>query len=121
VLTHAKDGEGLLAIDLYADGRGKWNFTVPAGGSELPSSAKTVAEGMHTYSMNGRAVFDTATTVLPAAIQRVLARCGLTIDDIDLLIPHQASINILKVTADKLGLPFEKVATNVNALNIVTF
>jgi 3-oxoacyl-[acyl-carrier-protein] synthase-3 len=114
VLTHARDGEGLLAVDLYADGRGKWSFTVPAGGSESPASPETVANHQHTYVMNGKAVFETATTVLPAAIQKVVARCGLTIDDVDLLIPHQPSINILKVTAQKLGLPFSKVLTNMD-------
>lgn len=114
VLTHARDNEGLLAIDLYADGRGKWNFTVPAGGSELPASESTVKEGSHNFIMNGRAVFEVGTTVLPAAIARVLARCELTVDDVDVLIPHQPSINILKVTAEKLGLPFEKVMTNMD-------
>lgn len=114
VLTHCRDGEGLLAVDLYADGRGKWNFTVPAGGSELPASAQTVLSKSHTFVMNGKAVFDTATTVLPLAIQRVLDRCNLTIEDVDLLIPHQPSINILKVTAEKIGLPFHKVMTNMD-------
>ena len=114
VVTHAQDGEGLLAIDLYADGRGKWNFTVPAGGSELPASQQTVTEKLHTYRMNGKAVFETATAVLPDAILEILARCNMTVGDIDLLIPHQPSINILKVTAEKIGLPFEKVMTNMD-------
>ncbi len=114
VLTHAREGEGLLAVDLYADGRGRWNFTVPAGGSEMPASIQTVTDRLHTFVMDGKAVFDTGTTVLPFAIQKVLARCNLTIDDVDLLIPHQPSINILRVTAQKLGLPFEKVMTNMD-------
>jgi 3-oxoacyl-[acyl-carrier-protein] synthase-3 len=114
ILTHTREGEGLLAIDLYADGRGKFSFTVPAGGSELPASLQTVACGLHNFVMKGKAVFETATTVLPDAISKVLSRCGLTIDDVDLLIPHQPSINILKVTAEKLNLPFEKVMTNMD-------
>ena len=114
ILTHAKEGEGLLAVDLYADGRGKYNFTVPAGGSEQPASDKTVADRLHTFLMNGKAVFETGTTVLPDAIAKVLERCSLSIDDVDVLIPHQPSVNILKVTADKLGLPFEKVMTNMD-------
>lgn len=114
LLTHTQEGEGLLAIDLYADGRGKENFTVPGGGSEQPASSETIAAGLHTYQMNGRAVFETGTTVLPAAIQKVLDRCQLSITDVDVLVPHQPSINILKVTAEKLGLPFDKVATNMD-------
>lgn len=113
ILTHAEDGEGLLAVALYADGRGKYNFTVPAGGSEQPASEQTVADGLHSFVMNGRAVFETATTVLPDAISKVLSECDISIDDVDVLIPHQPSVNILKVTADKLGLPFEKVMTNM--------
>lgn len=114
VLTHANEGEGLIAIDLYADGRGKWNFTVPAGGSEMPASLQTVRDGHHHFKMNGRAVYETGTLVLPEAIKRVLKRCSLTIDDIDVLIPHQPSINILKVTSEKLGLPFNKVMINMD-------
>lgn len=114
VLTRAKDGDGLLTIDLYADGRGKWNFTVPAGGSEMPASAQTVAQGLHFFQMNGKAVFETATTVLPDSILKALATCGLTVDEIDVLIPHQPSINILKATAKKIGLPFSKVRTNMD-------
>ena len=114
VLSQAREGDGLLAVDLYADGRGKWNFTVPAGGSETPASARTISEGLHTFRMNGRAVFDTAASVLPDAIERVLKRCSLSIRDVDVLIPHQPSINILKATAQKLRLPFDKVMTNMD-------
>ena len=51
---------------------------------------------------------------MPDAILEILARCNMTVGDIDLLIPHQPSINILKVTAEKIGLPFEKVMTNMD-------
>ena len=85
LLSHTENGNGLLAIDLYADGRGKENFTVPAGGAEMPATVATVADNLHNFRMNGKAVFQTATTVLPNAIMRVLARCNLSIDDVDLL------------------------------------
>lgn len=114
ILTHAEDGEGLLAVDLYADGRGKYGFTVPAGGSEQPATHQTVADGLHTFTMDGRAVFETGTTVLPDAISKVLAECKISINDVDVLIPHQPSVNILKVTADRLALPFEKVILNMD-------
>ena len=64
--------------------------------------------------MNGKAVYDTATEVLPKAINQVLADSGLNIDDIDLMIPHQPSIKILQKTAEIVGLPFEKVMTNMD-------
>lgn len=113
ILSHTEAGKGLLAVDLYADGTGKFNFTVPAGGSEMPASFDTVSNGLHKFEMNGRAVYETATKVLPEAINKVLERCSLTVNDINFLIPHQPSIKILKKTAELLGLPFEKVKTNM--------
>jgi 3-oxoacyl-[acyl-carrier-protein] synthase-3 len=116
VLTHT-DGnpnEGFLAFRLYSDGRGKYHFTVPAGGSEQPASEQTVKQGLHYFSMNGQEVYHTGTTVLPIAIRQVLTDTGLTIGDIDYLIPHQPSISILKKTAEEIGLPFEKVMTNMD-------
>ncbi len=114
VLSHANDGEGFLAYRLYSDGRGRYNFTVPAGGSENPASIKTVKEGLHYFQMNGKEVFKSATTLLPQAIRKVLKDTGLKVDDIDYMIPHQPSIGILKKTAEILEFPFEKVMTNMD-------
>jgi 3-oxoacyl-[acyl-carrier-protein] synthase-3 len=114
VLSHANSNEGFLAFRLYTDGRGKWNFTIPAGGSEMPASEKTVKEKLHYFQMNGKAVYETSTEVLPKAINQVLTDTGLKITDIDLMIPHQPSIKILQKTAEKVGLPFEKVMTNMD-------
>jgi 3-oxoacyl-[acyl-carrier-protein] synthase-3 len=79
----------------------------------MPASAETIENGLHTFKMNGKAVYETGTTVLPDAIKKVLARCEMTVDDIDILIPHQPSIRILRATAEKIGLPFDKVMTNM--------
>lgn len=114
VLTHADDGEGFLAFRLYSDGRGKWNFTIPGGGSEFPMSHENVDSGKRYFQMVGRAVYKTAIKVLPMAINQVLADTGLTINDVDYMIPHQPSIQILKDTASIIGLPFEKVKTNMD-------
>ena len=114
VVSHANVNEGFLACRLYSDGRGKYNFTVPAGGSEMPSCINTVKKRLHFFQMNGRAVYDTGTKVLPKAINQVLSDTGLCVKDIDYLIPHQPSIGILKKTAEIIGLPFEKVMTNMD-------
>jgi len=114
VLSHSNVNGGFLAYRLYSDGRGKFNFTIPAGGSECPACHKTVDERLHYFRMNGKAVYDTGTVVLPKAINQVLADTGLSIDDIDLMIPHQPSIKILQKTAEVIGLPFEKVMTNMD-------
>lgn len=114
VLSHGNVNEGFLAFRLYSDGRGKYNFTFPAGGSEMPASEETIKNKLHYFQMNGREVYETGTKVLPKAILQVLDDTGLTIDDIDYMIPHQPSIAILAKTAEILNLPFEKVLTNMD-------
>jgi 3-oxoacyl-[acyl-carrier-protein] synthase-3 len=114
VLSQANPSEGFLAFRLYTNGRGKWNFTIPAGGSEMPATKRTVKEKLHYFQMNGKAVYETAIEVLPKAIGQVLDDTGLTISDIDLMVPHQPSIRILQKTAEIIGLPFEKVMTNMD-------
>lgn len=114
VLSHANVDEGFLAFRLYTDGRGKDNFTIPAGGSEMPATDKTLKDRLHYFQMNGREVYNTGVEVLPRAIKQVLSDTGLSIDEVDMLIPHQPSIGILKETARRIGLPFEKVKTNMD-------
>ena len=92
----------------------KFNFTIPGGGSENPASEYTVKEKLHYFQMNGRAVYEAGIQVLPKAINQVLSDTGLSIDQIDLMIPHQPSILILQKTAEIIGLPFEKVMTNMD-------
>jgi 3-oxoacyl-[acyl-carrier-protein] synthase III len=114
VISHGNVNEGFLAFRLYADGRGKNNFTIPAGGSEMPSSQTTINDRLHYFQMNGKEVYKTATQVLPKAISQVLKDTGLKIEDIDYMIPHQPSIAILRKTAEIIGMPFEKVKTNMD-------
>lgn len=111
--TNGNNNEGFLAFRLYSDGRGKDKFTIPAGGSENPTSSDTMENGLHYYKMNGKAVYDIAIRVLPEAINQVLSDVGIGINDIDYMVPHQPSIGILKRTAEIIGLPFEKVQTNM--------
>lgn len=114
ILSKSKDNCGFLSTKLYSDGRGKFNFTIPAGGSEFPSTIETIEQKLHFFQMNGKAVFETAIRVLPIAIEHVLKEANLKIEDIDYMIPHQPSINILKKTAEIIGLPFSKVMTNMD-------
>lgn len=113
VVSFANVMEGFLAYRLYTDTSNEMlGFTIPGGGSENPLRADNLNEQY--FKMNGKAVFRSATTALPKAINQVLADTGLTVDDIDLLIPHQPSIRILQKTAEIIGLPFEKVMTNMD-------
>ena len=115
VLSVANITEGFLAYRLYTDSRNeKYGFTIPAGGSEIPITQDVINKKLHFFQMNGRAVFESAVQVLPKAINQVLEDTGLTINDIDWMIPHQPSIKILQKTAEQVGLPFEKVMMNMD-------
>lgn len=113
VVSSANVTEGFLAYRLYTDSSNEMlGFTVPGGGSEMPLTADTINEQY--FQMNGKAVFASATHALPKAINQVLQDTGLNIHDIDMMIPHQPSIRILQKTAEIIGLPFEKVMTNMD-------
>lgn len=114
VMTHCDDGKGFLSFRLYSDSKGINHWTIPAGGSEQPTSYETLKNRLHYFQMNGKEVYKVATQVLPQAINQVLEDDGLSISDIDLMIPHQPSIGILKKTAEIIGLPFEKVMTSMD-------
>ena len=114
VLSTSNVTEGFLAYRLYTYTEDRmYGFTIPGGGSEIPLNDKNINDGLQYFQMDGHAVFESATKVLPAAINQVLEDTGLTIDDIDIMIPHQPSIRILKKTAEMVGLPFEKVMHNM--------
>ncbi|NLO72229.1 MAG: ketoacyl-ACP synthase III [Porphyromonadaceae bacterium] len=113
VLSSANVTEGFLAYRLYTDTSEEMlGFTVPAGGSEILLTPENLEDQF--FKMNGKMVFRSAVKVLPEAINQVLKDTGLTIEDIDLMIPHQPSIRILQKTAELIGLPFEKVMTNMD-------
>lgn len=114
VLSAANAAEGFLAYRIFTDTReNHFGFTVPAGGSEMPLTNDIMDQHLQYFQMDGKAVFKSAVEVLPKAINQVLNDTGLTINDIDLMIPHQPSIKILIKTAEILGLPFEKVMHNM--------
>ena len=114
VLSQTIEDKGFVEFLLHADGTGKDHFTVPAGGSELPASAKTVENGQHYFQMNGQEVYKTATDVVPKSINKLLKNNDVSVDAIKYMIPHQPSIGILKEIAKKIELPFEKVQTNMD-------
>jgi len=115
VLSVAEGTHGFLAFRLYTDSRQrKYGFTIPAGGSEIPITPDILDQGLQYFQMDGKAVYETAIQALPKAISQVLEDTGMKVDDVDLMIPHQPSIKILKATAESIGLPFHKVMTNMD-------
>jgi 3-oxoacyl-[acyl-carrier-protein] synthase-3 len=113
VLERVERG-GFLGFELGADGGGGMELYLPAGGSRAPASAETVAAGEHFARMNGREVFKFATRVLVSSAEQLLDQVGLTVADVDVYVPHQANIRIIRHAAEKLGIPEEKVVVNVD-------
>jgi 3-oxoacyl-[acyl-carrier-protein] synthase III len=95
------------------DGSGGSYLKMPAGGSRMPASAETVARKMHYVQQEGAQVFKYAVLKMHEVCTALLERNGLTAADLDLLIPHQANRRIIHATAERLGLPIEKVMINI--------
>jgi 3-oxoacyl-[acyl-carrier-protein] synthase-3 len=112
VMERVEQG-GFLGFELGTDGSGGMQLYLPAGGSRTPTSAETVACNGHFVHMNGREVFKFATRVLVSSAEKLLDQLGLTVDDIDLYVPHQANIRVIKHAVERLGIPEEKVVVNV--------
>ncbi|MEM7130664.1 MAG: beta-ketoacyl-ACP synthase III [Chloroflexota bacterium] len=105
---------GVTAVDLGSDGSGANSLIIPAGGSAMPANLETVSTGSHFIRMDGRAVFRFATRTIASSTRKVLAKSGLSIDDVDMVIPHQANLRIIHNSVQKqLKIPKEKIFANV--------
>lgn len=105
---------GIIAAELGSDGSGADLLSIPAGGSAMPASLETVSSGNHFIKMDGKAVFRFATRVMADATKAVLERAGLTPEDVDLVIPHQANLRIVQNSVLKqLKVPEDKVFVNL--------
>ncbi|MBA3717351.1 MAG: ketoacyl-ACP synthase III [Actinobacteria bacterium] len=114
VVLDRVDRGGFLGFELGADGSGGPQLYMPAGGSRMPATAETVAERKHFAQMNGREVFKFATRVLVSSALAILEKCGRSIDDVDVYIPHQANVRIIDHAVGKLGISTDKVVVNVD-------
>jgi 3-oxoacyl-[acyl-carrier-protein] synthase-3 len=108
------DGRGILSTYLRSDGKLAPLLYRPGGGAVDPISEKVVCERSHYMKMAGREVFKAAVLAMSEACDEALRRAGLTAEDVDLLIPHQANVRIIEATAKHAGMPMEKVMVNVD-------
>ncbi|MGB9234166.1 MAG: beta-ketoacyl-ACP synthase III [Terriglobales bacterium] len=108
------DSVGLIDFLHEVDGSGGVSLFMPGGGSLNPSSHETVDKKMHYVHQDGAAVFKFAVRQMAEFCVETLKRNGLTGDDLDLMIPHQANLRIIKATSDRLKLPPEKVVINID-------
>ncbi len=105
---------GILATELGSDGSGGNALKIPAGGSAMPATLETVNSGSHFMTMDGKAVFRFAARTIASATRKVIERAGLALDDIDMIIPHQANMRILRAGLQKqLKIPDEKIFVNL--------
>jgi len=103
----------ILNTWLYADGT-NWNWiNLPAGGTRLPASHETIKSGLHFMQMDGSKVYRKAIKTLEGLITDTVKRCGLTLEDIDTFIFHQANLRIIKQVISRLDIPEEKVPVTI--------
>jgi len=114
VISRSKDGHGLLASNLGADGNESEILQIPAGGSMIPPSEESVRNGLHFLRMAGPELFKIAVKTMEQAVREVLKHENLEVKDIHCLIPHQANHRILGAVASRLELPLEKIFINVD-------
>ncbi len=114
VLRPSGGDDGILASYLGNDGSGAHHLQMPAGGSRHPARMETVKKRMHYLKMNGREVFKFAVKAMGDSAAEAVRRAGLTFDDIDCYIPHQANIRIIDASAKRLGIPRERVYVNID-------
>jgi len=116
VLQPAKEGQGEI-ISIHSGSNGNLDdiLSVPGGGSRLPLTAENIGSKANTMKMSGREVYRHAVTTMMGAAKEAIALAGLTMDDIECFIPHQANLRIIETIADKLHVPMERFFVNLQS------
>jgi 3-oxoacyl-[acyl-carrier-protein] synthase-3 len=116
LIEPAEENEDVGYIDFIGeiDGSGADYLKMPAGGSRMPATADTVANRQHYVKQDGQQVFKYAVKKISELCENLLTRNGFTAEDVAILIPHQANRRIMVATAERLGIPLERVLININ-------
>lgn len=114
VLGEVEEEYGIKSFHLAADGSGENSLLVPGGGSRKPASKETLEDKAHFLKMNGREVFKFAVNAVPETTTKTLEKIGMSVEDIDLVVPHQANYRIVSAAAKKLDMPEDKFYMNLN-------
>ena len=110
----SQNGEGLLDTIIRSDGAGMVHLHQKAGGSRMPPTAETVAKRQHYVHQEGAAVYKFAIARMAEVSSEIMARNNLRGDMINWLVPHQANRRIIEATAEKMGLPMDKVMVTIH-------
>jgi len=110
----ADENKGVLYTVMHADGAGWEYIHVPAGGSRTPATHETVAAKSHFVKMRGRDVYKFAVEKMQWLMEDCMSHCNLTVEQIDMVIPHQVNIRVIESAAEKYNFPMEKVFVNID-------
>ena len=113
VVVQASEEPGVLSVHLGADGTGADLLTVPGGGSAAPLTPELLSEGAQFIHMSGNDVYKFAVRTIPRVTKQALAESGLTLADVDWLVPHQANERITLTVGESLGIPHEHVVNSI--------
>lgn len=113
LIEPTEDAVGIIDGVFHVDGEGLEHLLMKAGGSVKPASHESIDAEEHFVYQEGRHVYKHAVTDMLTSSLDVMKRNGLTVEDIDYLVPHQANLRIIEAVADRAGVPAEKVLVNI--------
>ncbi len=113
VLGPVPEGKGILATKIKSDGRYEEQLYCPGGGTKLGTTHETIENHDHFFKMKGNELFKVAVRSMADISAEMVEKAGYTVDDIDIVIPHQANQRITDAVASRLGVPEEKVYSNI--------
>jgi len=115
VVLRGEEGDrGLLTMHLWADGSGREILWLPAGGSVIPATLDTVDTDLNTIHMKGKELFKRAVVEFSAAAKVACEAAGVSLDEIDYFVPHQANVRITEAVGERLGFDPERVVSNID-------
>ena len=113
VLGPVPEGKGILATKIRSDGRYEEQLYAPGGGTKLGTTHKTIDDREHFFKMKGNELFKVAVRSMADISAEMVEKAGYKVEDIDIVIPHQANQRITDAVASRLGVPDEKVYSNI--------
>jgi 3-oxoacyl-[acyl-carrier-protein] synthase III len=113
VLGPVAEGKGILATKIKSDGRFAEQLYAPGGGTKLGTTHETIDNHDHFFKMKGNELFKVAVRSMAEISKEMLDKTGYTVEDVDIVIPHQANQRITDAVASRLGVPEEKVYSNI--------
>ena len=114
LLEPARDGEGILDFSHDVDGSGGRYLYMPGGGSLHPATQETLEKNMHVVHQDGSQVFKYAVRRMAELATCILERNGFTIDDLALVVPHQANLRIIRAMQQRLGVDDSRILVNID-------